>query len=480
MARKMNPLDASWLFVDSVRTPMHVGALAILSLPAGADPDFMRNLFTHLRAPAGFAAPFNLRLRAPRLRILDSALIPAWEEDPGPDLDYHLRHSALPQPGGERELGVLVSRLHSHPLDFGRPLWECHIIEGLANGRFALYMKMHHALVDGVGGMCMLSRLLTPDPEIFNQPPPWALGSGEKKRAPRPASSAGGGWQHLVGQAQKKLQHVPRVARALCDIWMETLQHREPVLGSPFRAPRSIINRKISGQRRFATQFYELARLRRVAKAARVTVNDIFLATAGLPVSVRAADDAGSGNAISFIIANLHTHIGDPLERLALIHASTRLAKRRFAALPREAISAYTTLFMAPFMLQLLTGLGGLTRPMFNVTISNVPGPDKPLYFNGAHLEHIYPVSLLAHGQSLNITVVSYDGQFSIGFTGCRDTLPHVQRLAVYAGEALVELEELLEDARRAGPADAGPAAAVGRGSARRSSAANGPRDVGP
>ncbi len=465
MARKMSPLDASWLFVDSPRTPMHVGVLAIFSKPDDAEPDFIKSLFAHLRGPHGFAPPFNLRLKRPKLQLLSSRLIPAWEETNEVDLEYHLRHSALPQPGGERELGVLISRLHSYALDFSRPLWECHIIEGLENGRFALYMKMHHSLVDGVGGMRMVSRLLSPDAHAGNLPPPWAVGSGEKKTSGA-LRRRGSPWQQLADQLKRQAGHAPEVGKALMETWTEAVQQHHPELGSPFRAPLSMLNRKISAQRRFATQYYDLARIRALGKRAKVTVNDVFLCmcagalrrylaelgrlpnealTAGLPVSVRTADDNGSGNAISFIIANLHTHIADPLERLAAIKASTLQAKQRFLKLPREAVTGYTALFMAPFMLQLVTGLGGLTRPMFNVTISNVPGPSSVLYFNGARMEQMYPVSLLSHGQALNITVVSYAGQFNVGYTGCRETLPHVQRLSVYTGEALEELERLVE-----------------------------------
>lgn len=463
MSRRMNPLDASWLFVDSKRTPMHVGCLAIFSLPAEAPPDFLQNLFLHLRSPTGFAAPFNLRLRTPRLKSLSRRLLPSWEEDPAIDLDYHLRHSALPQPGGERELGVLVSRLHSHPLDFARPLWECHIIEGLENHRFALYMKMHHSLVDGVGGMRMLSRLLSPDPAMGNLPPPWAVGTGEAKRERR---GAGPSWQQIGEELRHQAGILPEIGKAIGGTWRDAITGKaDPDVGLPFRAPRSALNGKISAQRRFATQYYDLERIRRTAKRAQATLNDVFLCmcagalrryldelgalpdeplTAGLPVSVRPADDPGAGNAISFIIANLHTDIADPLQRLAAIRRSTQLAKARFQDLPRAAIGSYTVLFMAPFMAQLLSGLGGVTRPMFNLTISNVPGPDRALYFNGARMEQMYPVSLLSHGQALNVTVVSYAGQFNVGYTGCRDTLPHMQRVSVYTGEALEELERLL------------------------------------
>ena len=165
--------------------------------------------------------------------------------------------------------------------------------------------------------------------------------------------------------------------------------------------------------------------------------------TAGIPVNVRPADDQSAGTAISFIMANLATDVADPRKRLKAISASARNAKEHLQSLPRAALTQYTMLVMAPYILQLLSGMGGRTRPVFNVTISNVPGPDKPLYLNGAQLEAMYPVSLLSHGQAINITCVSYNGSVNFGFTGARDTLPHMQNIAVYTGEALEELEKL-------------------------------------
>ncbi len=464
-ALKLNPLDASWLMVESTDTPMHVGSLTIFSLPENAKPDFVANLVAHLRASKTFAPPFNLKLRSAALK----AVLPAWVEDHKIDLDYHLRHSALPAPGGERELGVLVSRLHSHGLDFNRPLWEAHIIEGLENNRFALYMKMHHSQVDGVGGMKMLQRMMTTDPAEHDRPPPWSIGKGGgKPREPRAHSPL---MQRLREATQKQAQTVPGVAQALVDVAREAYKRTNEAIALPFAAPKSLLNGKISGQRRIATQRYELDRIKRIAKKAEVTVNDVFLElcaaclrryleeiqalpdkplTAGVPVSVRPSDDADSGNAISFIIANLNTHLDDPVARLKAIHESAVLAKESLQKLPKEGIVSYTMIFMAPYILQMLSGLGGKTRPMFNVTISNVPGPTEPLYFNGARMEGMYPVSLLSHGQALNITVVSYAGQFNVGFTGCRDTLPHMQRMSVYMGEALEALEKALNSKKRA------------------------------
>lgn len=456
--KKLSPLDAAWLYVDSTDTPMHVGSLTIFSLPKSAPADFMQKLFTDLRANRNFAPPFNLKLRAAKLK----SVMPGWVEDRRIDLDYHLRHSALPRPGGERELGQLIQRLHSHPMDFNRPLWECTVIEGLEHNRFALYFKMHHSLVDGVGGMRMLQRMLSPNPRARNLPPPWAMGYGGRRGERDAADDISDRLEKLLAAAKAQIDTAPVLSRALSDTIKQAVQHTEPSWTTPFEGPKSILNGRVSGQRRFATQHYSLERVRRVAKAAEVSVNDVFLGlcsaalrryleeihalpsaslTAGVPVSVRPADDDEAANAISFIIANLGTQVRDPVARLRAIHESANAAKRHLQALPKAAMTNYTMAFMAPFILQLLTGLGGRGRPMFNVTISNVPGPEEPLYFNGARLEQMYPVSLLSHGQALNITAVSYDGQFNVGITGCRDTLPSMQHLAVYMGEALESYE---------------------------------------
>jgi WS/DGAT/MGAT family acyltransferase len=457
--KPIKPLDAAWLYVDTRETPMQVGCLAIFSLPPKAGPQFLKKLVEKFRATRDFAYPFNLRLTAPRLRFL----LPAWEEDRQIDLEYHFRHSALPLPGGERELGVLISRLHSNAMDFNRPLWECHLIEGLEDRRFALYMKMHHSLVDGIGGMRMLARMLSPDPKARDQQPPWAVGA--RARKPKTEGEVATPLQSAIDGVRAQLKTLPGVTRAFGDIFKEALRQEDKDWALPFTGPRSAFNGKVSGQRRFATQHYSLDRVKKIAKAADVTVNDVFLEicaasmrrylaeinalpdkplTAGVPVSVRPADDQGAGNAISFIIANLNTHIADPLQRLHAIHDSAQRAKQHLQQLPKADIDNYTALFMAPFIAQLLSGLGGHLRPMFNLTVSNVPGPDRVLYFNGAKMEQMYPVSLLAHGQALNITAVSYAGQFNVGFTGCRDALPSMQRLSVYAGEALEDLERQL------------------------------------
>jgi len=462
--RMLKPTDAAWIFIEKREKPVHVASLAIFSLPEGASATYLQDLVNEWRARPSFATPFNLRLRPGAV----ASLLPAWQElSPEEiDLDYHFRHSALPKPGGERELGVLISRLHSHPLDRTRPLWECHIIEGLENNRFALYTKVHHSQIDGMGGMRLLSRILSPDAGARDLPPPWEVGLSGGKKAEDGEADQGSLIERLVTLGREQFRSGVAAVKAIGTMAVEARQSGSDGPAYPYSAPETILNGKIRGKRRFATQHYALDRIKRVAKAADATVNDIFLGlcaasvrrylkelgelpdkplTASVPVSVRPADDASVGNAITTLFANLHTDVADPVERIKAISRTTAPAKEKLQAMSKGAIENYTLMLMTPYMIQLMLGLGTATRPLNNLVISNVPGPSQVLYFNGARLEQIYPVSLLFDGQALNITVLSYAGQFNLGFTGDRDSLPHMQRIAVYTGEALVELERALK-----------------------------------
>ena len=457
----LNPLDASWIQVESRDTPMHIAGLLPFSLPADAPPDFLNSLMADLRAHHDFEPPWNLRLRPIGL----GHLLPSWIEEETVDLEFHLRHSALPHPGGERELGQLIARLHSQPLDMSRPPWELHLIEGLQGGGFALYIKMHHSLVDGISGVRIMMASMSDDPVKSRDLQPFWSPSAQRRRSSdskaSPVLSLEGALREVVNSVGGQLRTAPQLAMAFASMLSST---RDPddALVVPFDAPKSSLNGRIRGQRRVATQQVPMARLKALGKAAGCTLNDLLLAlaggalrrfleddgllpdkplTAGVPVSVRPADDQGAGNAITFIIATMGTDIADPLERLAAITASTRRAKFHVQGLPRDAMTQYTMLLMAPSIISMLTPLGGRTRPMFNVTVSNVPGPDRPLYFRGARLEAIYPISLIAHGLALNITCQSYADTFNFAFVGCRDTMPHLQKLAVYTRDALDELE---------------------------------------
>jgi diacylglycerol O-acyltransferase / wax synthase len=463
---RLNPLDTAWLFTESRATPNHVGGLLQFRLPKDAPKDFLRRLMVEFRAHRDFAPPWNRRLRFP----LTKNPLPSWVEDEDIDLEYHVRHAALPWPGGERELGELVGLLQSTPMDLSRPPWECTLIEGLDGGRFAIFIKIHHALIDGVSGMMLLQRAMSPRrKDSLVLPPFWAMGKRRGGRTLRPAPTMAGVMASAVEGLGAQVRTVPQLAAAFARM-LKRIGAAEEGMVLPFDTPRSMLNGRVREKRRFATQQFSMERLRAVAAAGQCTLNDVVLTicggalrqyllergklpakplVAGIPVSVRPADDEGSGNAISFIMATLGTDIADPLERLRTIKASMQHGKDHVRSLPRQAMVQYTMILMAPTIITLLTGIGGRTRPMFNITISNVPGPDKPLYFRGAELLAIYPASIVTHGQALNITCESYAGWMNFGFTGCHTAVPSMQRIAVYAAEAIEELEAALQPVRR-------------------------------
>jgi diacylglycerol O-acyltransferase / wax synthase len=461
--RRLSPVDAAWLAIESRDTPMHVGGLFEFTLPDEAPEDYMRTLFARMRAERAVPPPWNLQLlKAP----LVGSRLPLMREIHDVDLDYHVRHSALPHPGGQRELGVLVSRLHSNELDLHRPLWEAHLIEGLEGNRFAMYSKIHHSLVDGISGMRLIMRALSSDEKEPGTPSFWTVREGA--RSPRgPAPEDGGGSSSPlrvpVALAREGATAAVGLSRAGLDLALAAVDARP--LQAPYRGPESVLGERITGQRRFATQQYEFERVRRIARSGGYTLNDVVLylsgtalrryleeharlpdrpLTAGIPVNLREAEDQSMGTSIAFIIAELGTNVADPLERMRTVARSTAEAKRHLSRVPSEARTSYTLLLNAPYIAGLILGLGGHAPAPFSVGISNVPGPVEPLYVDGSRLDSLFPLSLLTQGNALNITCVSYAGTLNFGFTGARDTMPHLQRLAIYMGEALEEIEGLL------------------------------------
>ena len=460
---RLTPNDAMFLYGESDENMMHVASLMRFSPPEGdqLDPNMLRELIEEVYSTRRLEPPWNLTLKHPRWLRHPAH---AWQELDEVDVEYHVRRSGLPGPGGERELGVLVSRLHGIRIDFTRPAWETHLIEGLQGGQFALYTKMHHALVDGFTGSKILARSFSTDPNertplFFTQPRP---------ARPEPSGERPPPWRRLAGKAWTQIQAAREVAGSAREM-LEHLVSGDPDIAGGLVAPRSILNGRIGRCRRFATQQFELERLKALAHEAGGTLNDLVLAmcagglrrfmlrlgalpdkplVAMLPVAIRDKDDPGGGNAVGAILATLATHMEDPLARMEAIVASTVHAKHRLQNLSKPAMLQLSALTMAPTGLQAITGSLGRVAPQFNVCISNVPGPASQLYFRGAPLQAVYPVSVPVHGLALNITCYSYNGRLNFGFTGCRDTLPSMQRLAVYTGEALAELEAAVERRR--------------------------------
>jgi WS/DGAT/MGAT family acyltransferase len=353
------------------------------------------------------------------------------------------------------------------------------VIEGVEPGKWSIYMKVHHSQIDGVGGIRLMRRMLSVDPATRDMLPPWAIGTrGDQSGLPPRESTSEQTEQEIEHEQTSLLDSLTSQAATLAKSSVAVTgslarTYAESVTGLgdadravPFRSPKTIFNGRIHTPRRFATQQYPIDRLKKIATTADASLNDVFLAvcggalrryllerdalpdqslTANVPVSVRPGDTPGVGNAITFLYASLGTDTDDPVERLHAVRDSTRLGKERVPEVNGIAMDTYTSILMLPFIGQAVLGFGGHGAPASNVVISNVPGPAEARYMDGSRLLQIYPISLLFNGQALNITAVSYDGQFNIGYTGCRDSVPSLQHIAVYSGEELERLESAVE-----------------------------------
>lgn len=452
--KRLGTIDAAFLRMESPRTPMHVAGLLTFKVPQGAPPDYLRELFAFMRSQAVTMPPFSSRAVRKGLK----RLAPVWEEVPDIDIDYHLRHSALPYPGGERELGVLVERLHSHPMDLSRPLWECHLIEGLENGRFAVYLKAHHASMDGMGALKFIRNWLSTDPHHANAAGPWAL-------PPKVPLKDGDGPQtdvfhRAMELAGTQLRSASELARTLRKMAVKK-DNPEGGLMSALHTPRTVFNQAITPQRRLATQLFELSRFKALSAATGATINDLSMAicsgalrrylleldalpeqplVASFPMGLPRADGK-AGNAVAGFVCPLGTDEASPRRRLEIINAVTTRTKAQLKSMSPSALDQLTLLGMAPLILGQMTGQLSKLPPFFNLVISNVVGSREKLYFRGAEMEAMYPVSVLFDGYALNCTIVGYGDHVSMGYIGCRNALPKLQHLAVYSGEALEELE---------------------------------------
>ena len=379
-----------------------------------------------------------------------------WIDDDKLDLEYHVRHSALPKPGRIRELLALSSRLHGSLLDRNRPLWEAHLIEGVEGRQFAVYTKIHHAVVDGVAALRLLQDSLSEDVNDRDMAPPWAMPRRHRSRPGVSVPSPLG----VAGTAVKAVGETVGVGRALLRSVQDAMADQAASL--PFQAPHTMFNVPITGARRFAADSWDLDRIKIVGKAAGATLNDVVLAMCAgalrsylldqgelpdqplvsmVPVALRSSEAAAdAGNAVGAVLCNLATDVEDAGERLARISASMKHAKERMQELSPTQMVAVSAFVVGGMALGPLTG-GRMPRPPFNLVISNVPGPRNPLYWNGARLDGQYPLSIPADGQALNITVVSYVNHLEFGLTGCRRTVPHLQRLLADLEGALVDLE---------------------------------------
>ena len=446
----MSPLDSMFLIGESREHPMHVGGLQLFVPPEGAGPEFVQDTYEAMLAHTDVQSTFR---KHPA--FLGGITNLAWSFDDEVELDYHFRRSGLPRPGRVRDLLELTSRLHSGLLDRHRPLWEAHLIEGLNDGRYAVYVKVHHALLDGVTASKLTQRSLTTDPDDDEVRPLWAL-------KPRHRSKADSSRWHTVG---RRLGSLAALGPSTVSLASAALLEQQLTL--PFEAPKTMFNVRIGGARRVAAQSWSLERIRNVKASSGVTVNDVVLAMAAgalraylieqhalpdkpliamVPVSLRGDEDAdGGGNMVGTVLANLHTDVEDPANRLTAISASMRNSKQVFAQLPRVQQLAVSAWFSGGVAFALLPGFVATAPPPFNIVISNVPGAREPLYWRGARMVGNYPLSIALEGQAMNITVTTNADNLDFGIVGCRRSVPHLQRLLSHLETALKDLERAVE-----------------------------------
>ncbi len=466
MAESLTPLtglDAAFLYLESAGTPMHVGSVMLIELPKRRGFDFHAALLAHIaeRLP-----------RAPALRrVLHGAPLglghPMWANAQDIDLRKHIRKRKLAGAGGHDKLMALVGKLHSEPLSRDLPMWQFVVIENVKPGLVALYSKVHHALLDGQGGIALAQAILDVAPVAPKR------ASKQSPRQPAAALSrsdlARTATRSTVNQFANLLRALPATLKLAGSVGQTASMIgnlRENIL----LAPRTVFNRKIGPGRSFGAVSLPLEEVKRVARGFGVSLNDVVMAicsgalrdlllavdglpknslVAAMPVSLRETGNTDVNNQVSMVQCSLATDVADPVQRLKAIHDSTAQIKRRVAAFKNLIPTDFPGL-AAPIWaagLSRLWASGSIAErlpALANVVISNVPGPPVPLYLAGAKLSHYYPVSIVTHGLAFNITVQSYAGSLEFGLTASKDVVARPDIVAHAMTAALQELSDRL------------------------------------
>jgi diacylglycerol O-acyltransferase len=464
VATPIDPTSVGFLLAENRNMPMHVGGLQLFKKPEGAGRNYVREMFEEMRdveeiAPLFLKHPYRSARTAGQL---------VWRPDDQFDIEHHVRHSALPKPGRVRELLELCSRLHSTRLAWERPLWEAHVIEGMRDGRVAMYTKTHHALVDGVSAMRLLASVLDTDPNRRNMPAPWGK-MPDRSKVTKSQSGAETSLSEVPIHALRAAMGITAEAAGLPAALIKTITKgiKDETSALSLHAPRTIFNQPITGSRRFAAQDWPIERLRAIGKATGTTLNDVVIAmcsgalrtylleldalpdhslVAMVPVGLKAKEShvasGEGGNAVGAIMVKMGTELHDPADRLKSVHRSMLDGKDALSSMTPMQILAMSAVGQAPAILTPMLRMQGIVRPPYNVIISNVPGPRTTHYWNGAQLLGTYPLSIPINGMALNITCTSYDGLMCFGLTGCRRTVPHLQRLLSFLDDEVKALEK--------------------------------------
>lgn len=464
MLQQLGVTDASFLYMETPETPMHVGSLYVYELPAGHTGDFYEDFKAYIASRLHLSPVFTRKLAQLPFDI-DA---PLWIEDDAIDLEYHIRRATLPKPGRFDQLEELVAELHSGLLDRSRPLWQIYIIDGLADGHVAEYTKFHHAGFDGSAAMALIRVLYDTTPVPRPVPPRPAP---HQKEALDLINLIGLLYASPLRQYLRAMQIIPDFLKVWTKLTLldpETLRLEPPAL--PPLSPWTPLNVAITNQRSYAARTVSLKNIKRIAKTNGTTVNDVVLAmcggalrrylggndslppaplTAFVPMSLREAGNMQMSNQTIGMICSLATDTDDPVDRLRAIHQSSEKAKHLTDTIKSVALDMYSP-WGVPMLVSGAMNLLGryhLTdrmRPIANLTISNMIGSPVPLYIAGAKLLANYPMSIPIHGAALNITVMSYGENLDVGLVACRRTVPDVHKIADYMVEALDELSSAL------------------------------------
>ncbi len=443
MRRPIPPLDLLFYLMETHDNPKHVAGLQVFQLPADAGPGFLLDLVERLRRVPP-VEPFNYRPRFPRLGV------PQWETVSNMEMEYHLRHSALPAPGTMQQLLAVVRRLHAGVLDRDRPGWICQIIEGLEDNRFAVYTKVHHAYIDGMAGVKRMYGSLSPDPRSREVVPVWGYLPDADARPARPARRRSA--VDLPRLLLRQARAAGEVGLQFLQIATELAQLSRPTGHIPFQAPRTPINDRVSSDlRSIGVTSMPLDRLRAVSRQAGCTINDVVLAltdaalhdylarhgsdpgrplVAMCPMSLRQPGDSTANSQLATLLVTLGRSGAGLRQRLEQVAASADRAKRDARAISRDGLIDFVLVIGGAFELLQRTGLDRWVPQSYNVLVSNVPGPGtEHMYLCGARLLASYPISTLTPGNNLNLTVLSHGNSVDFGLLAARGTLPDIDYL---------------------------------------------------
>lgn len=474
--QQLTGMDASFVYMETPNSPMHIGSLAIYDPSTSAKGKLrFKEVLDFVESRLDGAWAFRRKL----VRVPFDLDHPYWVEDSDFDLEYHVRHIALPEPGDWRQLCILAARLHSRPLDMTKPLWEFTIIEGLDNvegipkGCIALLSKVHHAAIDGMSGVEMTTAIhdLTPDapPREFDMD--W-----KPERDPADAELL---IRAQVNAVRQPFKIADIIARSLPGMAKASsgLLRRELDLPSSNTAPNTLLNGTVSSHRVFDGVRFDLDEIKAMKNAVEgATVNDVILSIVGgglrkylqskndlpkedllamAPISVRTEDEKSAlGNQVSAMIVNLGSGVEDPVERLRYVHDRSQKSKKLTHAVGARNLSRFSE--MAPGGLMGLAarmysraGLANMHDPTFNCVVTNVPGPPMPLYFAGAELVEQYGFGPVFDGMGLIVPVYSYNGTICVSFTGDRNQIGDPENLAAAFREAFDDLRAALVEPKR-------------------------------